>query len=45
MLKLKKINLLIENYKIHNKSKHGCCDHKTCVEKRVIFLRAWLFAV
>jgi hypothetical protein len=29
MLKLKKIDLLIENYKIHNKSEHGWCEHKT----------------
>jgi hypothetical protein len=29
MLKLKKINLLTENDKIHNKSEHGCCDPKT----------------
>jgi hypothetical protein len=45
MLKLKKIDLLTKNDKIHNKSEHGCCDHKsyrkmTCVEKR-----GWLFAV
>jgi len=43
MLKLKKIDLLTKNDKIHNKSEHGCCDHKsyrkmTCVEKRWIFL-------
>jgi len=25
----KKIDLLTENDKIHNKSEHGCCDHKT----------------
>jgi len=42
MLKLKKIDLLTENDKIHNKSEHECCDHKTwrnmtCVEKRGIF--------
>jgi hypothetical protein len=42
MLKLKKIDLLTKNDKIHNKSEHGCCDHKTernmtCVEKRRIF--------
>ena len=30
MLKLKKkIELLTKNDKIHNKSQHGCCDHKT----------------
>ena len=29
MLKLKKIDLLTENDKIHTKSEHGCCDHKT----------------
>jgi hypothetical protein len=29
MLKLKMINLLIKNDKIHNKSEHRCCDHKT----------------
>jgi hypothetical protein len=29
MLKLKKIELLTKNDKIHNKSEHGCCDHKT----------------
>ena len=29
MLKLKKVDLLTENDKIHNKSEHGCCDHKT----------------
>jgi len=29
MLKLKKIELLTKNDKIHNKSKHECCDHKT----------------
>ena len=29
MLKLKKIDLLTENDKIHNKSEHGCCDYKT----------------
>ena len=51
MLKLKKkIGLLIKNNKIHNKSEHGCCDHKstrkmTCVEKKGIFLGGWLFAV
>ena len=28
MLKLKKINLLIKNDKIHNKSEDGCCDYK-----------------
>ena len=28
MLKLKKIDLLIKNDKIHNKSEHGCCDYK-----------------
>jgi hypothetical protein len=50
MLKIKKIDLLTKNDKIHNKSEHGCCDHKsyrkmTCVEKRWIFLGGWLFAV
>jgi hypothetical protein len=29
MLKLKKIELLTKNDKIHNKSEHGRCDHKT----------------
>jgi hypothetical protein len=30
MLKLKKkIDLFIKNDKIHNKSEHECCDHKT----------------
>ena len=29
MLKLKKIELLTKNDKIHNKSEHGWCDHKT----------------
>jgi hypothetical protein len=29
MLKLKKIELLTKNDKIHNTSEHGCCDHKT----------------
>ena len=29
MLKLKKIELLTKNDKIHNKSTHECCDHKT----------------
>jgi hypothetical protein len=29
MLKLKKIDLLTKNDKIHNKSEHGCCDHKS----------------
>jgi len=29
MLKLKKIDLLTKNDKIHNKLEHGCCDHKT----------------
>jgi len=30
MLKLKKkIDLLTKNDKIHNKSDHGYCDHKT----------------
>ena len=43
MLKLKKIDLLTKNDKIHNKSEHGCCDHKsyrkmTFVEKRGVFL-------
>ena len=27
MLKLKRIDLLTKNYKIHNKSEHKCCDH------------------
>ena len=27
MLKLKGIDLLIKNDKIHNKSENGCCDH------------------
>jgi len=39
MLKLKKIDLLKKNDKIHNKSEYGCCDHMTCVEKRGIFFR------
>jgi len=29
MLKLKKIDLLTKNDKIHNKLEHGCCDHKS----------------
>jgi len=38
MLKLKKIDLLTKNDKIHNKSGHGYCDYKKqrrmiCVEK------------
>jgi hypothetical protein len=28
MLKLKKIDLLTKNDKIHNKSGYGCCDYK-----------------
>ena len=28
MLKLKKIDSLTKNNKIHNKSGHGCCDYK-----------------
>ena len=28
MLKLKNIDLLIKNDKIHNKSEDGCCDYK-----------------
>jgi len=28
MLKLKKIDLLTKNNKIHNKSGYGCCDYK-----------------
>jgi hypothetical protein len=27
MLKLKRIDLLTKNDKIHNKLEHGCCDH------------------
>jgi len=27
MLKLKRIDLLIKNDKIHNESEHWCCDH------------------
>ena len=43
MLKLKKKDLFIKNDKIHNKSEHRCCDHKsyrkmTFVEKRGVFL-------
>ena len=29
MLKLKKIDLLTKTDKIHNKSKHECCDYKS----------------
>jgi hypothetical protein len=29
MLKLKKNRFTTENDKIHNKSEHGCYDHKT----------------
>jgi hypothetical protein len=29
MLRLKMIDLLTENDKIHNKLEHGCYDHKT----------------
>jgi hypothetical protein len=29
MLKLKEIDLLTENDKIHNKSEYEYCDHKT----------------
>ena len=47
MLKLKRIDLLTKNDKIH---KNRCCDHRStrkmiCVEKRGIFLEGWLFAV
>ena len=45
------LKLLTKNDKIHNKSEHGCCDHKTyrnmtCAEKREFFFwGGWLFAV
>jgi hypothetical protein len=43
MLKLKRIDLLIKNNKIHNKSKNGCIRKMSaCVEKRGIFLGGWV---
>ena len=33
MFKLKKIDLLTKNNKIHNKSEHGCCDVKPMKNK------------
>ena len=36
MLKLKKIDLLTKNDKIHNKSEHGCYDHKSY--RKMIFV-------
>jgi hypothetical protein len=35
MLKLKKIDLLIKNDKIHNKLEHRCCEHVTTELKEI----------
>jgi hypothetical protein len=51
MLKLKKINLLTKNNKIHNKSEHGCVVTTKLKEiwlvlrKEGFFFRGWLFVV
>ena len=45
MLKLKKIDLLTKNDKIHNKSEHRCCDHKSYRKMTYVEKRGWLFAV